>query len=369
MRTTQECHGRGRRLISFLECSSGSEPAPWCARRAGRSSASTTTSATRAAAATRPVGLRAGAAAARQRSRLRHARRLRLRRAVRATLLADRVARRHDAWAGDCSTCWRRTPRDPGAFGASGAIPVFSEGMWWTVLSAGWLHGSALHILFNMMWVRQLGPATADIYGAGRMVIIYTIARRGRASCSAASPGRLLGGMPIPFLRGAVVTLGASAPIFGLLGALVYYGRRGGSSMVGAQAMSTRWCCSCSGSSCRGIDNYAHAGGFVGGYLRGDVARSAEARADGSPGDAPRPASWRRRSPSWRRCVTRLATGVDSGGSAHRGLGRPIGGSQCRSPPDRLRISRSMIRPIARRQTRQNPTRSRVNMMQSASGR
>ena len=39
--------------------------------------------------------------------------------------------------------------------------------MWWTVLSAGWLHGSALHILFNMMWVRQLGPATADIYGAG----------------------------------------------------------------------------------------------------------------------------------------------------------------------------------------------------------
>ena len=44
------------------------------------------------------------------------------------------------------------------------------------MLSAGWLHGSALHILFNMMWVRQLGPATADIYGAGRMVIIYTVA-------------------------------------------------------------------------------------------------------------------------------------------------------------------------------------------------
>src|SRR5829696_913973 len=51
------------------------------------------------------------------------------------------------------------------AFGAAGASPVFGEHHWWTVLSAGWLHGSILHILFNMMWVRQLGPPTADIYG------------------------------------------------------------------------------------------------------------------------------------------------------------------------------------------------------------
>ena len=59
--------------------------------------------------------------------------------------------------------------------GASGASPVFEFGHWWTVLSASWLHGSVLHILFNMLWVRQLGPATADIYGPGRMVIIYTL--------------------------------------------------------------------------------------------------------------------------------------------------------------------------------------------------
>ena len=52
-------------------------------------------------------------------------------------------------------------------FGASGALPVFGLGRWWTVLSAGWLHGSLLHILFNMMWVRQPAPATAEIYGPG----------------------------------------------------------------------------------------------------------------------------------------------------------------------------------------------------------
>ena len=80
------------------------------------------------------------------------------------------------------------------AFGASGAIPVYVNGMWWTVLSAGWLHGSALHILFNMMWVRQLAPATADIYGPGRMVIIYTIAGVVGFAVSSTA-GLYLGGM------------------------------------------------------------------------------------------------------------------------------------------------------------------------------
>src|SRR6478672_8344773 len=37
-------------------------------------------------------------------------------------------------------------------FGMSGAYPVFVLGRWWTVLSAGWLHGSVLHIAFNMLW-------------------------------------------------------------------------------------------------------------------------------------------------------------------------------------------------------------------------
>lgn len=152
------------------------------------------------------------------------------------------------------------------AFGASGAGPVFGMGMWWTVLSAGWLHGSALHILFNMMWVRDLGPATADIYGASRMIIIYTIAGIVGFLLSSAA-GYYFAGIPIPFLRGATTTLGASASIFGLLGALVHYGRRGGSSMIGGQALQYALVLFVFGLFMPGIDNYAHAGGFVGGYL------------------------------------------------------------------------------------------------------
>jgi len=149
-------------------------------------------------------------------------------------------------------------------FGASGAVPVFGYGRWWTVVSAAWLHAGALHILFNMMWVRQLGPATADIYGAARMVIIYTIA----GIC-----GFLLSSVayvampPLPLLRGAGFTVGASASVFGLLGALVHYGRRGGSSLVRREAVGYATTLFVFGLLMPGVDNFAHGGGFIGGYL------------------------------------------------------------------------------------------------------
>ncbi len=149
-------------------------------------------------------------------------------------------------------------------FGASGAVPVFAADRWWTVLSAGWLHGGALHILFNMMWIRQLAPAAADLYGPGRMVIVYTaggVAGFALSSFAGAYLPNLL------FLRGGQFTVGASASIFGLLGALVYYGRRSGSRMVGSQALSYALMLGFFGFIMPGVDNYAHAGGFGGGYL------------------------------------------------------------------------------------------------------
>ena len=148
--------------------------------------------------------------------------------------------------------------------GASGSIPVFGYGRWWTVLSAGWLHGSLLHIVFNMMWVRDLGPAVADVYGAGRMVIIYTVAGICGFALSSAAGAYL---PPLPLLRGAQLTLGASASIFGLLGALVYYGRRTGSQMVHGQALRYAIILFVFGLIMPSVDNFAHAGGFAGGYL------------------------------------------------------------------------------------------------------
>jgi rhomboid protease GluP len=147
------------------------------------------------------------------------------------------------------------------ALGAAGGLPVFGEGRWWTLLSAGWLHGGALHILFNMMWVRQLGPIVADMYGGARMVIIYTI-----SSVLGFLLSSFLGAHGVPF-SGAYYTLGASAPIFGLLGALLHYGRRGGSSLVRSQAISWAVPIFLFGFFMGGVDNAAHLGGFVGGYI------------------------------------------------------------------------------------------------------
>jgi rhomboid protease GluP len=150
-------------------------------------------------------------------------------------------------------------------FGMTGALPVFVLGAWWTLLSASWLHGNLLHILFNMMWVRQLGPATAEIVGPSRTVIIYTIAGVTGFFLSSAA-GYLFVGLPIPILHGAPFTLGASASIFGLLGALVHYGHKSGSSLIRGQAMSYAITLFVFGLIMPGIDNYAHAGGFLGGY-------------------------------------------------------------------------------------------------------
>lgn len=148
--------------------------------------------------------------------------------------------------------------------GASGGGPMFELGHWWTPLSANWLHGGLLHIAFNVMWIRQLAPAIGELYGPGRMVIIYTLA--GVIGFTASSVAWTVG-IRMPYLGGSRLTVGASAAIFGLLGALVYYGRRSGSRHIHAQAMSWVIMAGFIGFVFPGIDNWAHAGGFAGGYL------------------------------------------------------------------------------------------------------
>ena len=150
--------------------------------------------------------------------------------------------------------------------GGSGAAPVFQYGRWWTLLTAGWLHAGVLHIFFNVLWIRQLGPAVAEIYGPARMIIIYTCASIAGFALSSVA-GEFLWWMPIYFLRGAQFTVGASAAIFGLLGAAVYYGRRSGSSHASQIGLQYALVLGIFGLIFQGVDNYAHAGGFIGGYI------------------------------------------------------------------------------------------------------
>jgi len=140
--------------------------------------------------------------------------------------------------------------------GMAGAFP-WQQGHWWTVLTAIYLHGSLLHILFNLLWVRQLVPDVEQVYGRARTVVIFT--------ASGVVCFLLSSFMGTPF------TVGASGAIFGLLAAMVWYGRRRGGffgsavlRQYGAWAIVLFVLGLVSGT---GVNNWGHAGGLIGGFL------------------------------------------------------------------------------------------------------
>ena len=157
--------------------------------------------------------------------------------------------------------------------GSSGIIPVWENGRWWTVLSAGWLHGSLIHIFFNMYWVRILVPQVAELYGPARTVVVYILASVAGFAMSSTVPVLILsvapglGGMLAVFPGYGFYTLGASAGLMGMWGALVHYGRRTGSSRLRSWAWTNVFYFGIFGLVMKGADNWAHLGGFLGGWL------------------------------------------------------------------------------------------------------
>jgi len=163
-------------------------------------------------------------------------------------------------------------------FGAAGAWSVFVFDRWWTLLSAGWLHGNLLHIAFNVYWIRLLAPATSDLYGASRMIVIYTVSTIVGFLISSGVGAYVLLGRNMPWLEGlglggSHLTVGASAPILGLLGAAVCYGHRTGAYSASRQAWSYALFMIIFGFLMPRVDNWAHIGGFAGGYLAGLMLR------------------------------------------------------------------------------------------------
>jgi membrane associated rhomboid family serine protease len=143
------------------------------------------------------------------------------------------------------------------ALGMTGAI-VWAHGYWWTLLTAIYLHGSILHILFNMLWIRQLGPAVEEVYGPSRLAVIFTVSG--------------VAGFVVSNFVGVPFTVGASGSIFGLLGALVAYGRRRGGHfgrMVLRQYGQWALLLFVMGFFMSAVNNWAHAGGFAGGFAAG----------------------------------------------------------------------------------------------------
>jgi rhomboid protease GluP len=139
--------------------------------------------------------------------------------------------------------------------GMTGAYAM-SQGRWWTLITAIYLHGGVLHILFNMLWLRQLGVMVEQLYGTARTFLIFTVA------------GAV--GFYISDLAKIPFTVGASGSIFGLLGALIYYGRRRGGVFGAAlyrQVGTWTIVLFAFGFLMPAVNNLAHAGGFISGVL------------------------------------------------------------------------------------------------------
>jgi rhomboid protease GluP len=99
--------------------------------------------------------------------------------------------------------------------GATGRVPIEAYQRYWTLISANYLHGGILHIFFNMVAFRQLGLLVAREFGVYRMFVIYTL-------------GGVIG-FVVSYLASVSWTIGASASVCSLAGALLYYGKsRGG---------------------------------------------------------------------------------------------------------------------------------------------
>jgi rhomboid protease GluP len=154
------------------------------------------------------------------------------------------------------------------AFGGNEVAATLYENRYETLLTSCFVHGSLLHIAFNMIALRQIGPFVERAVGVARMAPLYLLAG------IAGSSGSTFFG----WLSGAQrLSVGASGAICGLVGAALVIGYRveGPRSPI-MRAMGT-WLASIFGlgivvsfmlrlgGASGGFDNAAHAAGAIAG--------------------------------------------------------------------------------------------------------
>ena len=139
-------------------------------------------------------------------------------------------------------------------FGAmwNGALP---GGEWWRLVSAGFLHFSILHLLFNMWCLLAWGVLVERRLGTAWFVLLYAVS--------------LLAGNLVSALThtGAYLGAGASGAIAGLLGALLYLALRGKAELPLQSVVLTVGLNAAFNLNSSGVDWRNHLGGFTAGIV------------------------------------------------------------------------------------------------------
>ena len=133
---------------------------------------------------------------------------------------------------------------------------LIKSGEYYRLLTRSFIHIGLLHLLFNMYALYIIGPQLESFYGKTKFLIIYLFS---------AVMGSLFSSI---FTEG--VSAGASGAIFGLFGALIYFGyhyRVYLGSVIKSQIIPLLIFNFALGFILSGIDVSAHIGGLIGGIL------------------------------------------------------------------------------------------------------
>jgi len=148
------------------------------------------------------------------------------------------------------------------AFGAKIPLSYMVRfGEYWRLVTAGFLHGGLVHIAMNSWVLWDVGAQVDEMYGTSRMLVIYLVSS--------------VFGFGLSSVMSSGISIGASAAACGLIGAMIALGLRH-HNPVGDALRGTyiRWVILIliMGFFITGIDNFAHIGGLIGGFVTAYVA-------------------------------------------------------------------------------------------------
>jgi len=141
--------------------------------------------------------------------------------------------------------------------GSSFPYSIFVLHEWYRLVTAMYLHGGLIHIGFNLMVLMDIGPVVEELYGSARYFFLYTMTGIVGFLFSAYSGHN---------------SLGASAPILGLVGLMIAITtKRSGAEAQQMRSRLISWVVSIFvfGFLVPGVDNWAHGGGLLAGFLLG----------------------------------------------------------------------------------------------------
>lgn len=133
---------------------------------------------------------------------------------------------------------------------------LIASGQYWRLLTSAFIHIGYAHIAFNMYGLYNIGTLSENMFGSRKYLFIYLLSA--------------LWGSISSFLLSPIPSAGASGALFGLFGTLLYIGQKKprlfltsfGINILVVLGFNLLY-----GFSSSGIDNYAHVGGLIGGFL------------------------------------------------------------------------------------------------------